>query len=1160
DALVTERDRSRTPLFQVFFNYVLRDRDDGPGTAYGVPFEVTGDEPRETLFDLTLTVGDRGEGALSGELEFSTALFDAVTVERMVGHLGVLLDGVAGDRRLSELPMPASVEQGFGPAVAEAADVRALIAAADPESVAVRCGDDALTYAELLGRADRLVSHLRGVGVGPESVVGLCLERGVDLVVAVVAVWRAGAAYLALDPEYPPDRLAFMVSDSGMRVLVGHRTVAQGVADGLTVVWLDDPEIEACPAADPVPVDAVGLAAVIYTSGTTGWPKGTLVTFGSLAMVFAAWQAAHFEPGSRYRWLSLASASFDVFTGDVVRALCSGGTLVLGRVGLQLDVAEWAALMSAERINALESAPRYVDQLVEHGRRLDDLRLVVVTTDVWRTGAAARAREVFGPEVRVLTAYGVTETTIDSTYSTVTVLAENGADRAVPIGGPLPGTRLYVLDAHLNPVPVRAPGELWIGGEQVARGYGGRPALTAERFVADLFAGDGSRLYRTGDRVRWLPDGRLEFLGRVDEQVKVRGFRIEPGEVEAVLAAHPLVDSAVVVAAGEGADRRLVAHLVSADRADGVPDVGGLRAFVGERLPAFMIPSVFTELAELPLTPNGKIDRAALPALEGSRVGSATAYVEPRTEVERVLAEVWTQVLGVEQVGVEDNFFELGGDSIMSIQVVARARERSVHITVVQVFDHQTVAGLASVASSESPVDAEQGLVVGDFPLSPIQRWFLERELPEPWHFNQSMVLAVAERVTPERLRQALHTVVEHHDALRSRFVRDEGVWTGRMVAVEPGELLWVVEGDDWARGAEAQAGLDLSDGPLLRAVLFERGEANQVLLIVAHHLVVDAVSWPILLEDLSLAYEGAELPAKTTSFRAWSQRLTELAGSIDPAEAGYWREVEAAAGALPRDHDGPNTNALARRISVTLGAEQTGRLLHEVPAAFQTQINDVLLAALGMVLAPWARTEQVVVDLEGHGREDVGADIDLSRTVGWFTIVHPVVLGAAADGDLGAALRRTKERLRAVPRKGLGYTLLRHLTGETPLGPAPEIGFNYLGQTTQATRSAGRYRPTGRRIGESEPADADRAHLLSINTQVAGGRLEMVWTYGGQVHEEATIGRLARRYTEVLGDLIDHCLSAGVGGYTPSDFPLAGLDQDALDLIQRRFDSGGSP
>jgi amino acid adenylation domain-containing protein/non-ribosomal peptide synthase protein (TIGR01720 family) len=1017
------------------------------------------------------------------------------------------------------------------------------------------------------------------------------------LVVAVLGVWQAGAAYLPLDPEYPAGRLEFMLADSGAVALVGHRSAAGGVAGaaaerGLGVVWLDDPGPD-----DPGPdgsgvggagagVGGLGLAAVIYTSGTTGRPKGVLVTQGSLVAAHAAWEAAYFGAGARYRWLTLASASFDVFTGDLVRALCSGGTLVVGPVGLQLEVARWAGVLASGRVNALECAPRYADELVGHldrgGGRLAELRLLVVTTEVWRTAAAERARAVLGPRVRVLAAYGVTEATVDSTYSALPALpalpgGEGGVDQAAPIGGPLPGTRAHVVDGWLGLAPAGAPGELWIAGPQVARGYAGRPGLTAQRFVADPFAGDGSRAYRSGDQARWRADGQLEFLGRVDDQVRVRGYRIEPGEVEAALAGCPGVRAAVVAACGQDGEQRLAAYLVPADAAAGLPPVSQLRAWLGERLPAHMIPAVYTELAALPLTPNGKVDRSALPAPDQSRLAPAAEYQAPSTEVERILADIWAHLLGVGQVGANDNFFELGGDSIISIQVVARARQLGVHVTVVQLFGHQTVAGLAAVATRRSTAAAEQGLVVGDFPLSPIQRWFFACYQPNPAHFNQSMLLNVAERVVPEVLRQALNAVVEHHDALRSRFVRAAAGWVGWVVAAESAELVWHTDAADLssddeqalleARANEAQASLDLADGPLVRVVVFERGTRGQLVFMVVHHLVVDAVSWPVLLEDLSLAYgqveRGApvELPDKTTSFPRWSQRLAELAGPAElAAEAAYWRQTEqAAATRLPRDLDGPNSIALARTVSATLGAEQTERLLHEVPSAFQTQINDVLLTALGMVLTPWARAESVAVDVEGHGREDVGPDIDVSRTVGWFTSVYPVVLHAAAGGDLGAALRRTKEYLRAVPRRGLGYGLLRYLSDWTP-GPDPEVAFNYLGQTTQAVKPAssvhGRFQPTGRALGAAQSQLGERTHVLEINSQIANGRLEMVWSYGSQVTYEATALRLARRYIQVLEDLIDYCCQPDVGGYTPSDFPLAGVDQSVLDLIQRRFDS----
>ncbi|MGC5568949.1 condensation domain-containing protein [Streptomyces sp. FR-108] len=727
-------------------------------------------------------------------------------------------------------------------------------------------------------------------------------------------------------------------------------------------------------------------------------------------------------------------------------------------------------------------------------------------------------------------------------------------------------------------------------------------------------------MYRSGDRVRWLVEGELEFLGRVDEQVKVRGYRIEPGEIETALVAHPGVRAAVVNVFGAGDDRRLAAHLVPADLTAGVPTVGELREFLKRTLPDFMVPAVFTELAALPLTPNGKVDRAALPEPDGRRP-DLDGYLAPATATEELLAGIWAQVLGVDRVGIHDNFFELGGDSIISIQVVARAREFGIHVTVAQLFDHQTVAGLATVAASRNTAEAEQGLVVGDFPLSPIQHWFFEQELREPAHFNQSMLLEVTGRLEPDLLRVAMASVLEQHDALRSRFVREGDGWVGRLMAAEPADLVRVFgttgrdDEDEWAymdaRGQETQAGLDLAEGPLVRLALFDRGVTDgqgeaearseagvrgateargkaggrderrggrQLLFVVAHHMVVDAVSWPVLLEDLTVAYDQVErgaavrLPAKTTSYMRWSQRLTELAGAPElMAEAEHWRATEAGARPLPRDLGGVNTIASAKEMSVSLDEEQTEQLLRDVPSAFGTQINDVLLSVLGSVLTEWSRTPSVLVDLEGHGREDVGDDIDVSRTVGWFTSVYPVLLGGgpggggASGGDPGEALRRTKEYLRAVPRKGQGYGLLRYLADWEPApGAGAEVAFNYLGQTGQAVGAAsgsgGRFTPTGRALGTPQSVQGRRTHLIEINSQIALGRLGLTWTYSTEVHEEATVRRLAQRYIKVLGDLIEYCRRSGVGGYTPSDFPLAALDQDVLDRIQQRFDSPEPP
>ncbi|MEU9191156.1 amino acid adenylation domain-containing protein, partial [Streptomyces sp. NPDC048484] len=1178
DALVTGRDRSRTPLFQVFFNYVEafgdgrtaaertaaeqtaldRDREVGPGTL-------------SAKFDLVLTLGETGDG-LSGTLEYSTALFDAATVEHMAGHLSTLLDAVAADpgRHIADLPVLTTAERDrvLGawnatdaelPQARGAHELIAARAAATPDAVACVSGDTSLTYDGLMRQAGRLADRLREAGVGAESVVALCLERGLDMVVAVLAVWRAGGAYLPLDPGYPAARLTFMLADSGATVLVGHREVAADLTAGApvrTTVWLDDPAVREAPTYTPPPaaVAPEQAAYVIYTSGSTGRPKGVVVPHGGVVSLAVA-QLRAFGTTADEVVLQFAPFSFDASVWELVMALGAGATLSVATTEERTEPRRLAELVQRTGVTVATVPPSLLNVLLPDDLR--GVRTLITAGERLEAGSAA----VWRGGRRLVNAYGPTESTVCASSTVI------GDDGPPPIGAPIANTRAYVLDRHLHPVPARVPGELFIAGPQLARGYGGRPALTAERFVADPFAGDGTRMYRTGDRARWLPDGRLDFLGRVDEQLKVRGFRIEPGEVEAVLAAHPGIRTAVVTAFGEDSDRRLAAYLVPENQAEGIPAVGELREFTGRRLPAHMVPAAFVELASLPLTPSGKVERTALPAPDGTRLGPAVDYVAPRTETERVLAEVWAQVLGVERVGVEDNFFELGGDSIISIRVVARARESGVHVTVAQLFDHQTVAGLASVATEHSPARAEQGLLVGDFPLSPIQRWFLERETPEPWHFNQSTLLEVTGRTEPAELRAAVAVLVGQHDALRSRFVRDaDGEWRGRVAAAETADLVRVIDAteagdeDEWAfldaQAGAVQASLDLADGPLLRVVLFERGDRGQLLLIVAHHLVVDAVSWPVLLEDLTLACEQVELPAKTTSFMAWSERLTVLAGSDETrAEAAHRRAVEdAASGPLPRDHDGPNDTESARKVRAVLDAEQTNRLLREVPGAFRTQINDVLLCVLGAVLTEWCRAPSVVVDLEGHGREDVGADIDVSRTVGWFTSMYPVALGGVGDGDLGGALRTMKEYLRGVPRKGLSYGLLRYLTDWTPsTDAAAELSFNYQGQAGAGERpgaAGGRFRPALRALGRERSARGERPHLIEINSLVVDGRLEMLWTYGGQVHDEATVDRLARRYMDVLGELIDHCCRPDTGGCTPSDFPLANLDQHAVDRI----------
>ncbi|MFC4047948.1 amino acid adenylation domain-containing protein, partial [Dactylosporangium siamense] len=716
DELVTERDRSRTPLFQVLFNYVTarESGQEGPG--------LDGEVIEDAKFDLAVTVGEVGE-TVRGSLQYSTALYDAETVERLaVDFVDVLARlSEAPARRLSALPVSAATAVDLvawndtARAVPPVSGVVDLIV--DRAGVAVVSGAEELSYAELEVRSNRLAHLLRGEGVGPETVVGVCLERGLDLVVAALAVWKAGAAYLPLDPDQPEDRLSYMLSDSGAALVVGRGPVAGGVREVLP----DGPALAGQPAVRPeVGVSADRLAYVIYTSGSTGRPKGVQVSHRNVVN-FLASMAVEPGLGADDVLLAVTTFGFDIAGLEVFLPLTVGGTVVVADRDTARSAELLAGLIERSGASVMQATPATWRMLVESGWAGAPGLRVLCGGEALPVALAEALLERTGG---VWNMYGPTETTI---WSACRRLRPGGG---VDLGAPIANTQVYVVDAALRPAPVGAVGELCIGGVGVARGYRGRADLTAERFVADPFAADGGRLYRTGDVVRWRADGRLDFLGRTDHQVKIRGFRIELGEIEAVLSKHPDVANAVVVARAD--EQRLVGYLVPADPQRGVPSMDELRRWLRRDLPEYMVPAVFVELSELPLNPSGKTDRGALPAVDGLRPELAGGFVAPVGPVQEVLAGIWGELLGVDRVGAADNFFALGGHSLLATRVVSRVRAVfEVEVPVAVLFDAPTVAGLALAVEASAPgVVAPPMVSVGRgerLPLSFAQQrlWFL---------------------------------------------------------------------------------------------------------------------------------------------------------------------------------------------------------------------------------------------------------------------------------------------------------------------------------------------------------------------------------------------------------------------------------------------------
>ena len=1031
-----------------------------------------------------------------------------------------------------------------------------------PDNIALVFENQQLTYRELNLRANQLARQIRatyqqrhGSTLSPDTLIALYLDRSPEMIISILAVLKAGGAYVPVAPEYPQSRTLFILEDTKAPLLLtqSHYT---GQLDGWisklqeqppVLIATDQMSVMANYATENLsPVSkAMDLAYVIYTSGTTGQPKGVMIKHESVINLSQFITRTHYL-SDELHVLLFSNYVFDVCVCELFPSLFSGCQLFMATERQQKDITQLIALINEQAIKKAFIPTAFMNQF---SKELSNTCLEVVHTGGDKLNILDKI-----PATTTFNQYGPTETTV---YVTQNLLHDTAS---ISLGKAIDNTRLYVLDNNNQPSPISVPGELYIGGVSLARGYLNQPELTAERFIDNSFATDAdiangyTRLYKTGDLVRWLPDGNLEYLGRNDFQVKIRGYRIELGEIEKALTALPQVSQAVVIDREREGTKYLAAYCIAADtraskdkaRITALTD--GLRQQLQASLPEYMVPATFTMIEHIPLTINSKLDRRALPAPEFMDTDS---YVAPQTETETQLCAVWAEVLGLERVGINDNFFRIGGDSILCIQITSRLRQKDLALQVKDIFEAPTVALLAQRlvdTTATVAVETEQGILEGRFNLLPIQQQFFDWTFSDPDHFNQAFMQKIPGSVSVQTIQSALENLTLHHDSLRLCFTQTPSGWQQTYhLQTENNPLISLsIKGlsaqSVQSKLTEHQADLNIEKGPLWKVIhLTDYSDGSSRLCFILHHLIIDAVSWRILSNDMQQLLTGHSLPAKTSSYRQWVKTVA-LYANQHSAQVDYWKGIYDKTDRchLPLSPVSEHTIQWDKTV--------TQQLLRKAPEGYHTEINDLLLAALAIALSQTFDQLSHVITLEGHGREPIAAQMDTSRTVGWFTIAYPVRL--VDRENTAETIIATKEQLRKIPDKGIGFSALQQAGLLEPT--LADISFNYLGQLGGADKE-NMWQLVAESTGQAVSSANKTTLRLNINGAVQNNCLS--FHVLSQLNETQT-GLFLQAFEQAVKKVTELSVKqAKIGSIrTPSDYQTTGLSIERLRQLQSRY------
>ncbi|MEK4558803.1 plipastatin non-ribosomal peptide synthetase PpsC [Bacillus sp. FSL K6-0036] len=1172
DKLELTRDMSRNPLFDVMF--VLQNMDQESLELDELCLKPAANNGHQTSkFDLTLYAQEQPHGLLTFQMEFSTDLYKKKTIEKWLQYfinmlLSIIKDNKAAlgtinilnedethylihelNRTKIDYPRNETISRLFE-----------MQAEQTPNAVAIVSDTQVFTYEDLNSWANQIASVLQIKGVGPDSVVALLTGRTPELIAGILGILKAGGAYLPIASDLPVERIAYMLSDSGAALLLqSEKTEKQLLDIECEQIIIEDIQKQGKTKNVDSSAGPHSLAYIIYTSGSTGKPKGVMIEQRSVIRLVKNSNYITFTPEDRL--LMTSSIGFDVGSFEIFGPLLNGAALHLSDQQTFLDSHQLKRYIEHQGITTIWLTSSLFNHLTEQNEQtFSQLKHLIIGGEALSPSHVNRIRNVC-PEVSIWNGYGPTENT---TFSTCLHIQKT-YELSIPIGRPVGNSTAYILNQWGVLQPVGAVGELCVGGDGVARGYLGRPDLTKEKFVPHPFA-PGDRLYRTGDLARWLPDGTIEYAGRIDDQVKVRGYRVELGEIESALRQIDGVKEAAVLARTAQTGSKELFGYISVKAGTNAEQV---RSLLARSLPNYMIPAYIIEMETLPLTSNGKLNRKALPEPNFT----SQTYAPPRNDLEDQLVLIWQEVLGIQRIGIEDSFFELGGDSIKALQVSARLGRYGLSLQVSDLFRHPKIKDLSPfIRKSERII--EQGPVQGDVPWTPVQQWFFSQDIEERHHFNQSVMLFHSGHLSENALRPALKKLAEHHDALRMVYRNDDRRWIQINQGIHESQLYSLRTFDlsqsesGWETQikqevADLQQSINLQEGPLLHAALFKTLTGDYLFLAI-HHLVVDGVSWRILLEDLSAGYQQAaagqtiQLPPKTDSYQEYARRIQEYAQSSKLIrEEAYWRTVEEQQDAeLPYEIPHHVNIDFSKRdsLSFSLTEADTAVLLQNINHAYGTDTQDILLTAASLAICEWTGGSMLRIAMEGHGREHILPELDISRTVGWFTSMYPALISFENHRyELGTALKTVKDTLGRIPNKGVGYGMLKYLTHpenkSITFSKTPEISFNYLGQFNDIERQD-TFRPSSLGSGKDITHTWKREQIIEMSAMAADKKLHFNLSYPPARFHRNTMEQLINRIEHFLLDIMKHCAGQQKTEKTLSDFSSQSLTAEDLDSI----------